>query len=210
MTQQPCPGPMTRRHFLEVGGLALGGIGLADVLAARAEAGQTNRDTSVILLYLHGGPSQLETYDLKPEMNAAEVTDMLIAALEKKQHDYVICNLANPDMVGHTGVLEAAIRAVETVDSCVGRILDALDLSQDVAIVTSDHGNAEMVVDPETGGPHTAHTTNPVPCILVDKHYDGELISNGSLRDIAPTICNYLGVPVPEEMTGRDLRSRSD
>jgi 2,3-bisphosphoglycerate-independent phosphoglycerate mutase len=150
---------------------------------------------------------KVATYDLKPEMNAAEVTDTLIAALGKNQHDYVVCNFANPDMVGHTGVLEAAIQAVETVDHCVGRILDVLDLSQDVAIITSDHGNAEMVVDPATGGPHTAHTTNPVPCILVDKQYEGELISDGSLRDIAPTICNYLGVAVPEEMTGRDLRS---
>jgi 2,3-bisphosphoglycerate-independent phosphoglycerate mutase len=150
---------------------------------------------------------KVATYDLQPEMNAAQVADTLIDQLQSKKHDYVICNFANPDMVGHTGVLEAAIRAVETVDGCVGRVLDALDLSNDVAIVTSDHGNAEMMVDPETGGPHTAHTTNPVPCILVDDRYDGELIADGSLRDIAPTICNYLDVPVPGEMTGRDLRT---
>jgi len=153
---------------------------------------------------------KVATYDLQPEMNATEVADKLIAQLEKRQHDYIICNFANPDMVGHTGVLEAAIRAVETVDGCVGRVLGALDLSRDVVIVTSDHGNAEMMVDPETGGPYTAHTTNPVPCILVDEQYGGDLLSEGSLRDIAPTICNYLGIPVPEEMTGRDLRSGSD
>lgn len=149
---------------------------------------------------------KVATYDETPRMSAAEVTDTLIATLVEKRHDYIICNLANPDMVGHTGVLEAAIEAVETVDTCVGRIIDALDLNHDVAIVTADHGNAEMMIDPETGGPHTAHTTNPVPCILVDKHYRGELIETGALRDIAPTICNYLGTTPPEEMTGRDLR----
>jgi 2,3-bisphosphoglycerate-independent phosphoglycerate mutase len=151
---------------------------------------------------------KVATYDMKPEMSAVEVTDTLIKTLQENRHDYIICNLANPDMGGHTGVLPAAVRAVETVDACVGRVIEALDLSKDVAIVTSDHGNAETMVDPDTGGPHTAHTTNPVPCVLVDDNYDGELISDGSLRDIAPTICDYLDIAVPEEMTGRDLRAR--
>jgi 2,3-bisphosphoglycerate-independent phosphoglycerate mutase len=144
---------------------------------------------------------------MKPDMSAFEVTDLLLETLAKNNHDYVICNFANPDMVGHTGVIEAAVRAVETVDTCVGRVLAALDFSVDAAIVTADHGNAEMMIDPETGGPHTAHTTNPVPCILVDDLYSGKLISDGSLRDIAPTICNYLEIPIPKEMTGRDLRA---
>jgi len=149
---------------------------------------------------------KVATYDETPRMSAVEVTDTLISMLAGNRHDYIICNFANPDMIGHTGVLDAAIEAVETVDTCVGRVIDALDLESDVAIVTADHGNAEMMIDPATGGPHTAHTTNPVPCILVDKHYRGELIDEGWLRDIAPTICNYLGMTPPEEMTGGDLR----
>lgn len=150
---------------------------------------------------------KVATYDLMPEMSAKQVTDTLVAALTENRHDYVICNFANPDMVGHTGVLEAAIRAVETVDACVGQVIDAVDLSKDVVIVTADHGNAETMVDPDTGGPHTAHTTNPVPCILADERYHGALIRDGSLRDLAPTICNYLEVPIPPEMTGHDLRA---
>jgi 2,3-bisphosphoglycerate-independent phosphoglycerate mutase len=150
---------------------------------------------------------KVATYDLKPEMSAAEVTETLIGELKKRKHDFIICNFANPDMVGHTGSLPAAIKAVETVDKCVGRVIEALDLERDAAIVTADHGNAETMVDPNTGGPHTAHTTNPVPCILVDRHYDGELVAGGSLKEIAPTICSYLGIPKPKEMTGQDLRA---
>ena len=149
---------------------------------------------------------RVATYDLKPEMSAAEVCSTLIDEIKSDKNDYIVCNFANPDMVGHTGVMEAAIAAVETVDTCVGRILDALDLDRHVAIVTADHGNAEDMIDYVNGGPQTAHTTNPVPCILVDSDYNGALIEGGALRDIAPTICNYLGIPVPEEMTGRDLR----
>jgi len=150
---------------------------------------------------------KVATYDLKPEMNAAEVTDALIREIRSDRHDYIICNFANPDMVGHTGVLAAAIKACETVDACVGRVLEAVDLDRYALIVTADHGNCELMVDPATGGPHTAHTTNPVPCIVVDPDYKGKLIEGGSLRDIAPTILDYLGVPRPKEMTGRDLRA---
>jgi 2,3-bisphosphoglycerate-independent phosphoglycerate mutase len=150
---------------------------------------------------------RVATYDLQPEMNAREVCDALIAEIRADRHDYLVCNFANPDMVGHTGVLEAAIKACETVDACVGRVLEMLDRERYVAIVTADHGNAELMIDPATGGPHTAHTTNPVPCILVDPAYRGHLIENGSLRDLAPTILNYLGIPLPAEMTGRDLRA---
>jgi 2,3-bisphosphoglycerate-independent phosphoglycerate mutase len=149
---------------------------------------------------------RVATYDLKPDMSASGVADALIDALRGRKHDFVICNFANPDMVGHSGILEAAIKAVEAVDGCVGRVLEAIDPGRDVAIVTSDHGNAELMWDYQAGGPHTAHTTNPVPCILVDREYRGRLIEGGSLRDIAPTICNYLGIVPPVEMTGRDLR----
>jgi 2,3-bisphosphoglycerate-independent phosphoglycerate mutase len=150
---------------------------------------------------------KVATYDLKPEMSAAEVTDALIREIRSGRHDYVVCNFANPDMVGHTGVLEAAVKACEVVDACVGRALDAIDLGRTTVIVTADHGNAELMIDPATGGPHTAHTTSPVPCILVDADYRGALIEGGSLRDIAPTMLAYLGIPKPAEMTGRDLRA---
>ena len=150
---------------------------------------------------------KVKTYDLQPEMSARGLCDALIRELNADTHDYLICNFANPDMVGHTGVLAAAITACETVDTCVGRAMDALDLDRYVAIIIADHGNAETMVDPVTGGPHTAHTTNPVPCILVDPAWEGALIEDGSLRDIAPTILHYLGVPVPPAMMGRDLRA---
>ncbi len=149
---------------------------------------------------------KVATYDLQPEMSAFAVCDALTKEIHAGVHDYIVCNFANPDMVGHSGVLEAAIKAVETVDTCVGRIVAELDLERHAAIVTSDHGNSEMMIDYENGGPHTAHTTNLVPCILVDRHYHGELITGGALRDIAPTMCNYLGLPIPGEMTGKDLR----
>jgi 2,3-bisphosphoglycerate-independent phosphoglycerate mutase len=149
---------------------------------------------------------QVATYDLQPGMSAPKVAGTLIKELEKNSHDFIVCNFANGDMVGHTGVLEAAVKAVETVDTCVGRILEAVDLSQYAVIITADHGNAERMFDPATGDPHTAHTTNLVPCILIDPDYSGALIEDGALRDFAPTICNYIGLPVPAEMTGRDLR----
>jgi 2,3-bisphosphoglycerate-independent phosphoglycerate mutase len=152
--------------------------------------------------------AKVATYDMKPDMSALDVTDALVKTLRGRDHDYVVCNFANPDMVGHTGVLQAAVKAVETVDTCVGRTLEALDTSKDAVIVTADHGNAEQMFDERTGGPHTAHTTNPVPCILVDDLYKGRLIRGGTLREIAPTICNYLQVEVPREMTGKDLRAQ--
>ncbi len=150
---------------------------------------------------------KVATYDLKPEMSAFEVAETLMKELKTEQYGYVVCNFANPDMVGHTGILEAAIKAIETVDTCVGRVIGSLDLDRYSAIVTADHGNSEQMIDYENGGPHTAHTSNPVPCILVDKDYRGRLINGGSLRDFAPTICSYLDIPQPVEMTGRDLRT---
>jgi 2,3-bisphosphoglycerate-independent phosphoglycerate mutase len=150
---------------------------------------------------------RVATYDLQPEMSAPEVTDRLIEEIEKDRHDYIVCNFANADMVGHTGVLEAAVKACETVDGCLGRVMEAVDLARLALIVTADHGNADEMFDRVNGGPHTAHTTNPVPCVLVDPDYKGALIEDGALKDIAPTICNYIGVVVPEEMTGLDLRA---
>jgi 2,3-bisphosphoglycerate-independent phosphoglycerate mutase len=150
---------------------------------------------------------KVATYDLQPEMSADQVCSTLIGEIESDRHDCIVCNFANPDMVGHTGVFEAAVKAVETVDTCVGRIIDALDLDRYVAIVTADHGNSEEMIDYVNGGPFTAHTTNLVPCILVDPDYKGRLIEGGALKDIAPTMCNYLEITVPEEMTGEDLRA---
>jgi 2,3-bisphosphoglycerate-independent phosphoglycerate mutase len=149
---------------------------------------------------------RVATYDLKPDMSAFEIARTLVDELKNRPVDFVICNFANPDMVGHTGVLAAAIQAVETVDTCVGTVVGVLDLDRDAAIITSDHGNAEQMIDYENGGPHTAHTTNLVPCLLLDNRYRGRLLEGGSLRDISPTICNYLGIDPPEEMTGTDLR----
>ncbi len=152
-------------------------------------------------------PSQkVPTYDLKPEMSAAGVADAVIHAIEKGDFDAIIMNFANADMVGHSGNLEATIQAVETVDENLGRIFQALRLRAGAWIITADHGNAETMIDPVTGGPHTYHTTNPVPFLLASDDFRMQLQTGGSLRDIAPTMLGVLGLPVPGEMTGRDLR----
>ena len=152
---------------------------------------------------------KVPTYDLKPEMSAAGVADAVINAIEKGNFDAIIMNFANADMVGHTGKLEAAIKAVETVDECLGRIYQTLRPRGGAWIITADHGNAETMIDPLTGGPHTYHTTNPVPFILVSDEGHMRLETGGSLRDVSPTILGVLGVPEPKEMTGRDLRVRA-
>jgi 2,3-bisphosphoglycerate-independent phosphoglycerate mutase len=152
-------------------------------------------------------PSQkVPTYDLKPEMSAAGVADTVINAIEKGNFDAIIMNFANADMVGHSGKLEATIKAVETVDDCLGRIFQSLRPRGGGWIITADHGNAETMIDPVTGGPHTYHTTNPVPFILLSEDSRTQLSPGGSLRDIAPTLLGVLGVQEPGEMTGRDLR----
>ncbi|MFY9531213.1 MAG: 2,3-bisphosphoglycerate-independent phosphoglycerate mutase [Candidatus Acidiferrales bacterium] len=150
---------------------------------------------------------KVPTYDLKPEMSAAGITDTVVQAIEKGDFDAIIMNYANADMVGHSGKLEAAIKAVETVDECLGRMYDTLKPRGGAWIVTADHGNAETMIDPVTGGAHTYHTTNPVPFILASDSWRGELKPGGSLRDIAPTMLGMLGVTAPSQMTGRDLRS---
>src|SRR5579864_7579610 len=149
---------------------------------------------------------KVPTYDLKPEMSAAGIADNVVKAVEKGDFDAIVMNFANADMVGHSGKLEAAIKAVETVDECLGRIRQALQPRGGAWIITADHGNAETMIDPVTGGPHTYHTTNPVPLIIATDDGNVPLAPGGSLRDIAPTLLGVLGLPVPEEMSGHDLR----
>jgi len=149
---------------------------------------------------------KVATYDLQPSMSAAGICDGLVTALETRQYDFMLCNFANCDMVGHTGSLPAAIAAVETVDACIGRILVAAEAGGAHVIFTADHGNADVMVDPLTGAPHTAHTTNPVPLIIVDREGVVPLRAGGALCDVGPTVLELLGLTVPPEMTGRSLR----
>jgi len=152
-------------------------------------------------------PSQkVATYDLAPEMSAAGVTDVLCDAIGSEAHDFILCNYANGDMVGHTGSLPAAIKAVETVDSCLARVIAAGERVGARLLITADHGNCELMIDPATGGPHTAHTTSPVPFLIVEPDGNQTLRSGGALRDVGPTILNMLGLDQPAEMTGIDLR----
>lgn len=154
-------------------------------------------------------PSRKEfaTYDLVPEMSAAGIADAVIKAIEDKTFDVVIVNFANADMVGHSGKIPPTIKAVETVDACLGRIQAALRRCGGAMLVTADHGNAEMMIDPATGGPHTAHTTNPVPFIFVGEDAARySLAKDGSLKDISPTVLGMLGIPQPADMKGHDLR----
>ncbi|MBK1635334.1 2,3-bisphosphoglycerate-independent phosphoglycerate mutase [Rhodovulum adriaticum] len=146
---------------------------------------------------------KVATYDLQPEMSAAQVTDKLIEAIEAA-YDLIVVNYANPDMVGHSGILPAAIKACEAVDAGLGRALDALEKAGGAMIVTADHGNCETMIDPETGGPHTAHTLNPVPVILVGGP-EGAHLRDGRLSDLAPTVLALMNLPQPPEMTGQSL-----
>ncbi len=147
---------------------------------------------------------KVATYDLQPEMSATEVGDHLVAAIDHG-YDLIVVNFANPDMVGHTGVLPAAIAACEAVDQALGRALTALQARGGAMIVTADHGNCEMMIDPVTGGPHTAHTTNPVPVILVGGPSGAQLRTGGRLSDLAPTLLALMQLPLPAEMTGKSL-----
>jgi len=151
---------------------------------------------------------KVATYDLKPEMSASGIADTVVKATEEGTFDVMIVNFANADMVGHSGKIEPTVKAVEIVDACLGRIEAAVRAKGGAMLITADHGNAELMIDPATGGPHTAHTTNPVPFIVVaenSKHFT--LKPNGSLRDISPTLLGILGVNEPKEMTGADLRA---
>ena len=150
---------------------------------------------------------KVATYDLKPEMSAQGIADAVVKATNEGTFDVMIVNFANADMVGHSGKIEPTVKAVETVDACLGEIEKVVRAKGGAMLITADHGNAEMMIDPETGGPHTAHTTNPVPFIVVAENAkDIRLKPNGSLRDISPTLLGMLGLAEPEEMTGQDLR----
>ncbi|MGO9056843.1 MAG: 2,3-bisphosphoglycerate-independent phosphoglycerate mutase [Candidatus Binataceae bacterium] len=150
---------------------------------------------------------KVATYDLKPEMSAAAVAERAEQEIESGRFDAIIINFANPDMVGHTGVLSATVTAIEVSDAALGRVIAALARKGGVALITADHGNAEFMADPATGQPHTAHTTCLVPLILYDPKYQGGLADGGTLADVAPTFLGLLGIPQPAEMTGHDLRT---
>jgi len=150
---------------------------------------------------------KVATYDLQPEMSAPELTDKAVAAIDSGKYDLIVLNYANPDMVGHTGVLSAAIKAVETVDTGLGRIAEAIRRRNGALLVTADHGNCELMKDPETGGPHTAHTTNPVPVLLMGSN--APTLAEGRLADLAPTLLELLGLSQPKTMTGRSLIHRT-
>lgn len=156
-------------------------------------------------------PRDVKTYDLKPEMSAYGVTEAVCLAIRKRQYDFFVVNFANPDMVGHTGVLSAAVTAVQTVDTCLGEILAALEEVNGQAAIIADHGNCDQMVDYETGTPHTAHTTHPVPIIVwhADPSVTG-LTAGGALCDVAPTVLDLIGIEKPAEMTGRSLLVRKE
>ena len=149
-------------------------------------------------------PKEVPTYDLKPEMSCYTVTEKLTEAIRSGKYDLVVANFANPDMVGHTGVLPAAIKAIEVVDECMGKVVDAVESMHGNLFILADHGNADIMIDEKTGEPYTAHTTNPVPFILVseEKH---KLREGGCLADVAPTLLELMGIPQPKEITGKSL-----
>ena len=147
---------------------------------------------------------KVATYDLQPEMSCPELTDKLVAAIESGAFDAIVCNIANPDMVGHTGILAAAIQAAEAVDVAIGKVAGAVQRVGGALLVTADHGNLELMRDPDTGQPHTSHTVGPVPLVYVGTRHAG-LRDGGALRDIAPTLLDLLGLPQPAEMSGRSL-----
>ncbi len=136
-------------------------------------------------------------------MSAPEITETLIERINERLYGFILVNYANPDMVGHTGILAAAVKAVETIDECLGRVLEAAREEGMTVIITADHGNIEMLFDPDTRQPHTAHTTDPVPCIVTKKGI--ALREHGILADVAPTVLDLLGIPIPVEMTGKSL-----
>ena len=151
-------------------------------------------------------PQDVATYDLKPEMSAYKVTEELLTRFEEKHYGLVVLNFANGDMVGHSGIMEAAVKACEAVDKCLGKLVAAFTKTGGTVLITADHGNAEIMEDPHSAGPFTAHSINPVPFILINDIYkDTRLQENGSLRDIAPTILTLMRLPIPAEMTGKNL-----
>ncbi len=150
-------------------------------------------------------PREVATYDQKPEMSAPQLTQTLISRVEERDYAFILVNFANPDMVGHTGVLPAAVKAVETIDACLDRVVNAILAQGGSALITADHGNCEVMIDPATGGPHTAHTTNPVPIWWATRDARRCRLRDGGLADLAPTVLDLLELPVPPEMQGRSL-----
>jgi 2,3-bisphosphoglycerate-independent phosphoglycerate mutase len=150
---------------------------------------------------------KVTTYDLQPEMSAELLTDKLLIAINNKKFDFIVVNYANPDMVGHTGDLKAAIKAVETVDRCIGRLVNELKKVGGLMFLTSDHGNCEVMLDHQTGGPHTSHTTNLVPTLLINACPNEYELKSGKLADVAPTLLELLGLPAPKSMSGKSLLS---
>ena len=147
---------------------------------------------------------KVATYDLQPEMSSAELTEKLVAAIESGKYDAIICNYPNGDMVGHTGVMEAAIKAIEALDGCIEQVTKAVEAAGGQMLITADHGNAEQMRDPATGQAHTAHTNLPVPMIYVgDKSV--KAVDGGKLSDVAPTMLTLMGMEIPQEMTGKPL-----
>ncbi len=154
-------------------------------------------------------PKDVSTYDQKPEMAAKGVADAVVNAIESDKFDFIVVNFANPDMVGHTGILDAAIAAVEVVDQGIGRISDAVRAKGGALFITADHGNCELMTDPATGQPHTAHTLNPVPLIYVDDaNREAKIRSGGRICDVAPTMLALMGIPLPTAMTGVSLLAK--
>ncbi|MCP1367610.1 alkaline phosphatase family protein, partial [Halomonas sp. BBD48] len=149
-------------------------------------------------------PKDVKTYDEKPEMSAFELTDVLVDAIDAGKYDLIVCNYANGDMVGHSGDFDAAVKAIEAVDTCLGRVVEAIERAGGECLVTADHGNAEQMVHPETGNPQTAHTTFQVPLVYVTRR-QASLRDDGRLCDIAPTLLTMMGEPIPDEMTGNVL-----
>jgi 2,3-bisphosphoglycerate-independent phosphoglycerate mutase len=208
--------------------IAFGSEEIPDTLAAVLErAGISNLRVAEtekyahVTYFLNGGVEQpfageervlipsskdVPTYDLEPTMRAAAIATRAAEAIASRKFGVVVMNFANPDMVGHTGKLEATIKAIETSDTSLGIVIEALEKVGGVALITADHGNAEFMADPATGQPHTAHTTNPVPLILYDPSFKGRLKDHGGLADVAPTFIAMLGLEKPAAMTGRDLR----
>ena len=173
-------------------------------LCKRYDAGSYRGDREIEDRILVNSP-KVATYDLKPEMSAYEVCDKLTEAIRSDKYDVIIINFANPDMVGHTGVLEAAIKAVEAVDECVGKAVEAIKEVDGTMFICADHGNAEQLIDYKSGAPFTAHTTNPVPFILVNYDPAYTLREGGCLADIIPTLIEVMGKEQPKEMTGKSL-----
>ncbi len=145
------------------------------------------------------------TYDHRPEMSALQVTETLMSRIQEGDYVFVLVNYANPDMVGHTGTMDAAVKAVETIDSCLEKLAALVLRRGGQMLITADHGNCELMVDRKTGEPHTAHTTNPVPIHWITRNAEGRLLRDGTLADLAPTVLDLLGIEAPEEMTGRSL-----